>query len=1437
MRAIKVMGFAIILAMSFGPISIALSAVSYILAVTNNIEISNSTTPEGQIGYIGEDHTGWPGYYATQGITANPPDGYTFTGWSGDVPAGLEAERSITVTMDQDRTITASFTQSTAATFFYLNVSNDIGVPASTSPAEGQIRYFGENHPEWPGYYATQGITANPPDGYTFTGWSGDVPAGLEAQRSIIVTMDQDRTITANFTQSTAATFFYLNVSNDIGVPSSTSPAEGQIGYIGENHPEWPGYYATQGITANPPDGYTFTGWSGDVPAGLEAQRSITVTMDQDRTITANFTQSTTATFFYLNVSNDIGVPSSTSPAEGQIGYIGENHSEWPGYYATQGITANPPDGYTFTGWSGDVLAGLEAQRSITVTMDQDRTITANFTQSTTVTFFYLNVGNNIGVPNSTFPSMGQIGYLGENHPDFVDYATQDMYAMPPDGYIFTHWTGDVPASLEEEKSITVTMNQHRTIVANFTTTNHFTVTTRGYIHSSPLLYDINQDGYREVIVGDMAGYVYCFDYQGNSLWEYYAGDAFDQSISPVPEFFNDEVKNNTNLGNITIQSSPAAGDLDGDDLPEIIVGVGGFVDLGTGGVGGTTTGYGPVGQGGILILSNQGKLKLLIRGWDTYDGLGNPVQDGYSDGFYSTAALADLNKDGYLDVVIGGTDQNIYALKAMDHDPTVEGGEIIRFFNPPGKNSFWMAPIYEMDDDGDGKFNEDPVGDMTPITYYDTSDDVSGFAGMDDDDDTYVDEGAPGDDDEDSSSAPGVVNWEYNDEDEFEWPFRNTDTVVSSPALADIDANGFLDIIVGVDSAGGGPLKANRKEIPAGGALRVMDLYSNEIGSFPQWIEQVVMSTPSVGDVDQDGNVEIFHGTGSFYPIQAGEGVYAFKNDGTAYLNPMGKSPGDAGYGLFASTDNVVWGAPALGDLDGDGEIEIVAADFSGYLYVWDSQGVLLSGFPMLPLQEHPGDQHPHIKSSPILVDVDSDSLPEIVIGAGWSIVAVNGDSSIVPTFRYGNTGFTTGTTAVFATPASADLDGNGKVDLVWVTGMSSDGGATVDNGMVHIWELGNFNKDANPWPMFKRTASRISSYRLNLENPIFGLEYSEGAGCDLLTVSVDVIPGLLSVANLDFKIAIDGRAYIVSLADDGANGDRFSGDGRYTAQLPFPEGIVFSDQAVFLVAEVFGTYQEFNFAFNAFGLQVESSVGKFYRDILDRLPESGGAEGWRSEIERIVGLGVDVKEGFIALAKFFFNSDEYLLRNKTDAEYVADLYETFLNRTPSGDEIDYWSGFLQQGLVRNVILNYFAYSEEFRLFMEGLFGPGSSRAECDLVNDFYRGILNRLPDTGGFNAYLAMMRNAQCSGAEEVRDLSHTIALGFVSSQEYAQRNRTNKEYVEDLYNGILRRGASVEEFGYWVGFLDAGTYTREELLTFFTSSAEFQLCVQGVIDVGCL
>ncbi|UCF89844.1 MAG: DUF4214 domain-containing protein, partial [Desulfobacterales bacterium] len=136
---------------------------------------------------------------------------------------------------------------------------------------------------------------------------------------------------------------------------------------------------------------------------------------------------------------------------------------------------------------------------------------------------------------------------------------------------------------------------------------------------------------------------------------------------------------------------------------------------------------------------------------------------------------------------------------------------------------------------------------------------------------------------------------------------------------------------------------------------------------------------------------------------------------------------------------------------------------------------------------------------------------------------------------------------------------------------------------------------------------------------------------------------------------------------------------------------------------------------------------ISRYYLDILDRAADAGGAAGWNSEIQRCESLGIDIKEGFIALAKVFFNSEEYTSRNKSNTEYVTDLYQTFFNREPDHAGRDFWVGLLDQGLGRNVLMNFFVYGDEFRLYMEGLFGSGSSRPECNLVNDLYRGLQGR--------------------------------------------------------------------------------------------------------------
>jgi hypothetical protein len=255
-----------------------------------------------------------------------------------------------------------------------------------------------------------------------------------------------------------------------------------------------------------------------------------------------------------------------------------------------------------------------------------------------------------------------------------------------------------------------------------------------------------------------------------------------------------------------------------------------------------------------------------------------------------------------------------------------------------------------------------------------------------------------------------------------------------------------------------------------------------------------------------------------------------------------------------------------------------------------------------------------------------------------------------------------------------------------------------------------------------------------------------------------------------------------------------------------------------------------------------IQDLVSSYYLNVLDRVPDQGGWDLWTSKVERIVSLGIDIREGFQALAKLFFDSAEYNLPTKSPNDFVTDLYETFLNRRPDDDGKTHWMNQLAAGLTPNMLITFFANCEEFRLHLQDILGTMSTRPENNLVNDLYRGFLGRLPDSGGFGWWLKdnpsmNMRSAQCSGAAAVRNLTNQIALAFIQSNEYTNRHRNNNQYVEDLYNGILKRGADPAGYMHWVTLLHNHTYNRVQMLSEFTNSPEFQTRVQAVIDAGCL
>jgi hypothetical protein len=215
-----------------------------------------------------------------------------------------------------------------------------------------------------------------------------------------------------------------------------------------------------------------------------------------------------------------------------------------------------------------------------------------------------------------------------------------------------------------------------------------------------------------------------------------------------------------------------------------------------------------------------------------------------------------------------------------------------------------------------------------------------------------------------------------------------------------------------------------------------------------------------------------------------------------------------------------------------------------------------------------------------------------------------------------------------------------------------------------------------------------------------------------------------------------------------------------------------------------------------------------------------------------------VNINETWFVMAGYFFNSAEYLAANKTNDQFVADLYNTFFNRPPDAGGQGYWVSQIVGGLPREVVLFSFMFSTEFRTFTEGIFGNTAARPEVDMVVDFFRGLLNRLPDTASFNYWLGQLRTAQCAGAGPVYTAVDQISAAFMFNPEYDNRARNNTQFVTDMYYSFLRRGGDVAGVQYWINELNTGARYRNDVRYFgFLNSAEFGARVQAVIAAGCL
>jgi hypothetical protein len=186
---------------------------------------------------------------------------------------------------------------------------------------------------------------------------------------------------------------------------------------------------------------------------------------------------------------------------------------------------------------------------------------------------------------------------------------------------------------------------------------------------------------------------------------------------------------------------------------------------------------------------------------------------------------------------------------------------------------------------------------------------------------------------------------------------------------------------------------------------------------------------------------------------------------------------------------------------------------------------------------------------------------------------------------------------------------------------------------------------------------------------------------------------------------------------------------------------------------------------------------------------------------------------------------------------ERTGHLYRTFFKRAPDGAGEAYWMERVQAGLPRAVVRYEFLFSGEFNAYMGEFFNAADSRAEVLAVMDYYRGLLNRMPDTDGFEHWVGQFRAAQCTGAHAVYEQADAISSQFIYGEEYWNRARTDSQYVSDLYNAFMRRGGDLGGVNYWIDELASGAQDREALRQAFIDSPEFQGRVQAIVGQGCL
>lgn len=400
-------------------------------------------------------------------MVAAANEGYSFVNWTLDeTPVSTDA--SYQFAMDGNKALVANFTL-------------QLVVGLSSNPAEGGTTTGG-------GAYDTGTevtVTAIPNDGFTFINWTeGESMTVASTDATYAFQLTASINLVANFESDT----YTLNVTAENGTvmkdPEMTDYNSGAIVVL----------------TAEPVTGYVFTEWTGDETG---TQNPLSITMNSNKNITANFTEIPPNTFA-LNV---VALNGSVLKDPESISYNSGDIVE---------LTATPNAGYTFTGWSDDASG---SDNPLSVTMNSDMNITANFSGQYPAGVNLGSAGNFAVLAGAEIANTGISTYIIGDVGSFPTGTVNGLLAGNVDGILYT--TAD-PLVGTAQNDLTIAYNDAQSRSLNAISLpgqlGGLTLTPGLYVNSSTS--GISGTGPNGILTLDAGG-------DANAVWIFKMGSTF----------------------------------------------------------------------------------------------------------------------------------------------------------------------------------------------------------------------------------------------------------------------------------------------------------------------------------------------------------------------------------------------------------------------------------------------------------------------------------------------------------------------------------------------------------------------------------------------------------------------------------------------------------------------------------------------------------------------------------------------------------------------------------------------------------------------------------------------------------------------------------------------------------------------------------------------